>query len=144
MFMHLPALVKTVFVCLCIVMFFLCTVLGMCLHVYAFLCTLLCIVMHLCALSPQWCWTITCTIWLRLQFRGQGSAQNFGAHLLFFHALGRILEPRIGFWISRSTFRPGDLFGLKKWSPKKMRCKWIGRTSILSRQVCSHECFVEE
>ena len=36
-----------------------------------------------------------------------------------FHAQGRFFEPRIGFWILRSTFWPGDLFGVKTWSRKK-------------------------
>ena len=59
------------------------------------------------------CWPSLCTIWLRLQFRGLGSAWFFSAHLLIFHARGRIFEPGIGFWIPRSTFWPGDLFWVK-------------------------------
>ena len=56
--------------------------------------------MHFCAflrIIPKWFLTITCTIWLRLQFRGQDSAQNFGAHLLFFQAPGWILGPLVRF-----------------------------------------------
>ena len=47
---------------------------------------------------PKWFSAITCAIWLRLIFRGRGSAWFFGAHLLFFHAWGRILEAGVGFW----------------------------------------------
>ena len=47
---------------------------------------------------PKWFSAITCAIWLRLIFRGRGSAWFFGAHLLFFHARGRILEAGVGFW----------------------------------------------
>ena len=90
---------------------------------------------------PKWFLAITCAIWLRLIFRGRGSAWFFGAHLLFFHARGRILEPRIGFWISRSTFRPGDLFGPQKWSRKKMCCGgmilWWGFRGIHPAQMNS-------
>ena len=68
---------------------------------------------------PEWFLAITCTIWLRLKYRGRGSAWIFSAHLLFFHAWGQIFEPRIGFWIPRSTFWPGDLFGVKNGSQKK-------------------------
>ena len=68
---------------------------------------------------PKWFLAITCTIWLRLEFRDRGSAWFFSPHLLFFHAQGLIFEPRIGFWIPRSTFWPGDLFGVKTWSRKK-------------------------
>ena len=67
----------------------------------------------------KWFLAITCTIWLRLEFRDRGSAWFFSAHLLFFHAQGQIFEPRIGFWDPGSTFWPGDLFGVKKWSRKK-------------------------
>ena len=75
---------------------------------------------NLQVLARKWFWAITCTIWLRLKFRGRGSAWFFSAHLLYFHAQGQILEPRIGFWIPRSTFWPGDLFGPKN-NPEK-RC----------------------
>ena len=68
---------------------------------------------------PKWFSAITCAIWLRLIFRGRGSAWFFGAHRLFFHARGWILEAGVGFWISRSTFWPGDLLGSKKWSRKR-------------------------
>ena len=37
---------------------------------------------------------------------------------LFFHARGRIFEPGIDFLDPGSTFWPGDLFGVKKWSRK--------------------------
>ena len=47
---------------------------------------------------PKWFSAITCAIWLRLIFRGRGSAWFFGAHLLFFHAWGLILEAGVGFW----------------------------------------------
>ena len=49
--------------------------------------------------SPTWFSAITCAIWLRLIFRGRGSACFFGAHLLFFHAREWILEAGVGFWI---------------------------------------------
>ena len=70
---------------------------------YVFLCSFYASVMHCCAflcIIPKWFWTITCAIWLRLQFRGQGSAQNFGAHLLFFHA------PGVDFVAVGQIFRP--------------------------------------
>ena len=89
---------------------FLCTVLGSWWHFYAFYALFIyfyalfmhfyALFMHFCAflcIIPKWFWTITCAIWLRLQFRGRGSAQNFGAHLLFFHAPGWILGPRVRF-----------------------------------------------
>ena len=47
---------------------------------------------------PKWFSAITCALWLRLIFRGWGSAWFSGAHLLFFHARGRILEAGVGFW----------------------------------------------
>ena len=90
---------------------------------------------------PKWFLAITCAIWLRLIFRGRGSAWFFGTHLLFFHAQGQILEPRIGFWISRSTCWPGDLFGPKKWSRKKLFCGgmilWWGFKGIHPAQMNS-------
>ena len=48
---------------------------------------------------PKWFSAINCAIWLRLIFRGRGSAWFFGTHLLFFHARGQILEAWVGFWI---------------------------------------------
>ena len=92
--------------------------------------------------TPQkWFSAITCAIWLRLIFRGRGSAWFFGAHRLFFHARGRILEARIGFWIPRSTFWPGDLFGAKKWSRKKLfrggMILWWGFRGIRPAQMNS-------
>ena len=60
---------------------------------------------------------ITCTIWLRLEFRGRHSAWFFGAHLLFFHAKGQILETRIRFWIPMSTFWPRDNFLIPRRPP---------------------------
>mgnify|MGYP003330121743 CR=1 FL=1 len=90
---------------------------------------------------PKWFLAITCAIWLRLIFRGRGSAWFFGAHLLFFHAWGRILEAGVGIWISRSTFWPGDLFGPKKWSRKNMFCGgmilWWGFRGIHPAQMNS-------
>ena len=68
---------------------------------------------------------ITCAIWLRLQFRILDSAWFFSAHLLVFHARGRIFEPRIGFWDLWSTFWPGDLFEVKNGSRKKSICDGI-------------------
>ena len=49
-------------------------------------------------ISPKWFSAITFAIWLRLIFRGRVSAWFFGAHLLFFHARGRILEAGVRFW----------------------------------------------
>ena len=69
---------------------------------------------------PKWFSAITCAIWLRLIFRGRGSAWFFGAHLLFFHARGRILEAGAGFLDLGSTFWPGDLFGIKNVAPLKI------------------------
>ena len=90
---------------------------------------------------PKWFSAITCAIWLRLIFRGRGSAWFFGAHLLFFHARGRILEAGVGFWISRSTFWPGDLFGPQKWSRKNMFCGgmilWWGFRGFCLTQINS-------
>ena len=68
---------------------------------------------------PQWFSAITCAIWLRLIFRGRGSAWVFGAHLLLFHGRGWILEAGVGFWnpevdiLARGRFLP-DLGVLKK------------------------------
>ena len=67
---------------------------------------------------PKWFLAITCAIWLRLIFRGRGSAWFFGAHLLFFHARGRILEAGAGFLDLGSTFWPGDLFWVKNGAEK--------------------------
>ena len=70
---------------------------------------------------PKWFLAVTCTIWLGLIFRGRGSAWNFGAHLLFFHAWGlglggpdRILDPQanilawgrfgVNFGVQKNTF----------------------------------------
>ena len=87
------------------------------------------------------CLAVTGTIWLRLIFRGRGSAWFSGAHLLFFHARGRILEARVGFWIPRSTFWPGDLFGTNEWSRKKLFCGgmilWWGFKGIHPAQMNS-------
>ena len=76
----------------------------------------------------KWFLVITCTIWLRLEFRGRASAWFFSPHLLFFHAWGQIFEPGIGFWIPRSTFWTGDLFG-SKLSPQK---------SEFATETCCH------
>ena len=66
---------------------------------------------------------ITCSIWLRLQFRILDSACFFSAHLLFVHARGRICEPRIRFVDPGSTFWPGDLFGVKNGSWQKVKLR---------------------
>ena len=103
---------------------------------------------NLQVLARKWFLAIICTIWLRLQFRGRGSAWFFSAHLLYFHAQGQILEPRIGFWIPRirfwtpgSTFWHGDPFGTKKWSRKKLFCggmiSWWGFRGIRPAQMNS-------
>ena len=68
---------------------------------------------------------ITCTVWLRLEFRGLGSACLFSAYLLFVHAQGRFFEPGIRFLDLGSTFWPGDLFGVKNGSRKKLFCDGI-------------------
>ena len=91
--------------------------------------------------ARKWFWAITCTIWLRLEFRGRHSAWFFGAHLLFFHAIGWISEPRIGFWIPKSTFWPRDHFGTKKGSRKNLFCGgmilWRGFKEIHPAQMNS-------
>ena len=61
-----------------------------------------------------------------------GSAWFFSAHLLFFHARGRICEPGIRLLDLGSTFWPGDLFGVKNGSRKTYFCDeiilwWVGR-----------------
>ena len=71
---------------------------------------------------PKWFSVRTCAIWLRLIFRGRGSARFFGAHLLFFHARGRILEAGVGFLDLGSTFWPGDFFWVKNGSRKIYFC----------------------
>ena len=67
---------------------------------------------------PKCFLAITCTIWLRWEFRGRGSAWLFSAHLLFVHAQGRMFEPGIRFVDPGSTCWPGDLFGGQKWVPE--------------------------
>ena len=62
---------------------------------------------------------LTCTIWLRLQFRGLDSARFFSAHLLCFHAQGEIFETGIGIWDPGSTLWPGDFCG-SKMGPEKI------------------------
>ena len=47
------------------------------------------------------------------------------ASFVFRHARGRIFEPGIGFLDPGSTFWPGDLFGVKNWSRKKLCCDGI-------------------
>ena len=67
---------------------------------------------------PQkWFLAITCTIWLRLEFRDRGSAWFFSAHLLFFHAQGRIFEPGIGFGIQGPDVGPREQ-NSKRCAPK--------------------------
>ena len=69
---------------------------------------------------PKWFLAITCTIWLRLIFRGRGSAWFFGAHLLFFHALGQILEAGVGFWDPEVDILARGPFWHQKVVPKKV------------------------
>ena len=69
---------------------------------------------------PKWFSAITCAIWLRLIFRGRGSAWFFGAHLLFFHARGRILEAGVGFWNPEVDILPRGRFLSDFWVPKKV------------------------
>ena len=64
---------------------------------------------------PKWFSAITCAIWLRLIFRGRGSAWFFGAHLLFFHARDGFWRPGSDFGTPRSTFWPAYVF----WGPEK-------------------------
>ena len=63
---------------------------------------------------------ITCTIWLRLIFRGRGSAWNFGAHLLFFHARGWIWWAQIGFWDPQVNILAWGRFGVNFGVPKNI------------------------
>ena len=69
---------------------------------------------------PTWFSAITCAIWLRLIFRGRGSAWFFGAHLLFFHARGRILEAGVGFWNPEVDILARGLFWPQKMVPKNV------------------------
>ena len=69
---------------------------------------------------PKWFSAITCAIWLRLIFRGRGSAWFFGAHLLFFHAWGRILEAGVGFWNPEVDILARGRFWSDFGIPKKM------------------------
>ena len=74
-------------------------------------------------------------------FSRAGFCMVFRRASFVFHAQGQIFEPRIGFWISRSTFWPGDLFGPKKWSRKNMFCGgmilWWGFRGIPPAQMNS-------
>ena len=69
---------------------------------------------------PKCLLAITCTIWLRLEFRDRGSACFFSAHLLFFQAKGWIFEPRINLLDPGSTFLAQGPFWGQKWVPKKV------------------------
>ena len=62
---------------------------------------------------PKWFSAITSAIWLHLIFRGRGSAWFFGAHLLFFHARGWILDAGVGFWNPEVNI-------LARWGPKNI------------------------
>ena len=65
---------------------------------------------------------ITCTSRLRLNFWRRGFAQNFGAHLSYFHAPGQIFGPRVGIWdpqIRFWDFRVDILARGRFWGPKK-------------------------
>ena len=74
--------------------------------------------------QPQKCFSaITCAIWLRLIFRGRGSAWFFGAQLLYFWPRGPLPGPRIQF-LARDP-RSGSRLGLgdvlaKSGTPKNM------------------------
>ena len=68
---------------------------------------------------------------------GAGFAQNVAAHLLYFQApgpffgpRGRILDPGSDLGIFRSTFWPGDVFGVIWGSRKTFVCEgkvlWLG------------------
>ena len=59
----------------------------------------------------KWFLAITCTIWLRLEFRGLDSAWFFSPHLLFVHAQGQMFGPRIEFWIQGQHSGPGTFLG---------------------------------
>ena len=96
-------------------------------------------------LPPKRFLALTCTIWLRLQFRGLDSAWFSSAHLLIFHAQGRMLEPRIGFWIPGFDFGspgrhfgPGTLYGQfwgleKSGFAMKLFCGGLAGESILPK-----------
>ena len=71
-------------------------------------------------MHPKMFLVLTCAIWLRLIFRGRGSAWFFGAHLLFFNARGRILEARVGFWIPEVDISARGRFGSDSGVLKKV------------------------
>ena len=84
---------------------------------------------------------ITCAIWLRLIFRGRGSAWFFGAHLLFFACPGadfggraRILDPQVDILARGPFWHP-------KMVPKKNVCGgmilWWGFRGIPPAQINS-------
>ena len=92
-------------------------------------------------IPPKWFSAITCAIWLRLIFRGRGSAWFFGAHLLFFHAWGRILEAGIRFWSPEVNILARGPFWPQQMSRKKLFCGgmilWWGFRGIHPAQMNS-------
>ena len=74
-------------------------------------------------------------------FSRAGFCMVFRCASFVFHAKGQILEPRIRFWIPRSTFWAGERFGPKKWSRKKLFCGgmilWWGFRGIHPAQMNS-------
>ena len=66
------------------------------------------------------------TPWLRLEFWGVDSAQDFAriGCAFFLEWFGKV--PKIGLWEDSgglgSTFGPGDLFGIRKWCRKTYFC----------------------
>ena len=87
---------------------------------------------------PKWFMAIICAIWLRLIFPGRGSAWFFGAHLLFFHARGRILEAGVRFSnpevdiLARGRFLV-DLESQKTYCCRGMFCSEDSEDSILPK-----------
>ena len=70
---------------------------------------------------PKWFLAITCTIWLRLEFRGLDSAWPFSPHLLFFMPGGRILSPSSECWTQGQHVGLGTFLG-QKMVPKQKWC----------------------
>ena len=60
---------------------------------------------------PKWFEAITCSIWLRLEYRPLGSACFFGTQLWYFQPRGPFLDPQIWVWVPAG---PGLLFWAKK------------------------------
>ena len=67
---------------------------------------------------PTWFSAITCAIWLRLIFRGRGSAWFFGAHLFFFMPGDGFGRPVSDFWTWGQHFGPKTFLG-SKMGPEK-------------------------